>query len=81
MAKVQCPKCKHTFEGSALKGAAATAAGAALGAYAGAGVGIAAGPLGAVAGTIPGAVIGGTTAYLTSNKFYQCDKCGKYFML
>ena len=30
MAKVQCPKCKHSFEGSALKGAAAAAAGAAI---------------------------------------------------
>ncbi|MDO6774344.1 MULTISPECIES: hypothetical protein [unclassified Shewanella] len=81
MAKVECPKCGHNFEGSSLKGAAAATASAALGAKIGAGFGIAGGPLGAIAGTIPGAIIGGVTGYLASNKFYQCDCCDKYFML
>jgi len=72
--------CNHRFEGSALKGAAAIAA-AALGAYVGAGLGIAGEPFGAIAGTLPGAIIGGITGYLSSNKFYQCNLCDKYFML
>jgi len=44
MAKVECPKCNHAFEGSPLKGKAAAAAGAVIGAYVGSGVGIAGGP-------------------------------------
>lgn len=39
MAKAECPKCNHRFEGSPLKGAAATVAGASLGAYFGSSIG------------------------------------------
>jgi hypothetical protein len=48
MEKVQCPKCHHTFEGSALKGAAA----AAVSAYFGGSIGIIGEPLGTIAGTV-----------------------------
>jgi hypothetical protein len=81
MAKVQCPKCNHSFDGSTLKGKAAATAGAAVGAYYGSGLGIAGGPLGAIAGTIPGAAIGGLVGYLGSNKFYKCPECNKFFKL
>lgn len=81
MAKVECPKCNHKFEGSALKGIAASTASAALGAKIGSGLGIAAGPLGAIAGTIPGAIIGGITGYLGSKPVYKCKSCNKYFRL
>jgi ribosomal protein L37AE/L43A len=81
MAKVECPKCHHTFEGSALKGLAAASAASAIGAYFGSSVGIAMGSFGAIAGTIPSAIVGATVGYLSSNKFYQCEKCDRYFML
>lgn len=81
MAKVECPKCYHSFHGSPLKGKAAVAAGATLGAYFGSGFGIAGGPLGAIAGTIPGAIGGGLIGYLSSNKFYKCPNCEKFFKL
>ncbi len=81
MAKVQCPKCSHTYSGHPLKGKAAATAGAFIGGYLGSGVGIAGGPLGAIAGTVPGAALGGIIGYFGSSSFYKCPSCGKYFKL
>lgn len=83
MAKISCPKCRHSFDNnnpeSLVTRAAAAAAGGAGGGYAGGGIGIVAGPLGGISGAIPGAIIGAGAGWFGADQFRRCPKCKKVF--